>query len=147
MSQFSQTVVYLLLMKSYWFVCLMLSFTHWGRMTHICVSKLTLTGSDNGLAPTRRQAIIRTNVGIFLIWPLRTNFNEIGIKIHTFSFKEIRFKMSSGKWRPFCLSLNVLTCNSDLWKRYEWHNEGHSVWIHHTMACFFVILFCCIRCI
>ena len=32
--------------------------THWGRVTHICVSKLTITISDNGLSPGRRQAII-----------------------------------------------------------------------------------------
>ena len=32
--------------------------THWGRMTHICVSKLNTIGSDNGLSPDRRQAII-----------------------------------------------------------------------------------------
>ena len=27
--------------------------THWGWVMHICVSKLTTIGSDNGLAPTR----------------------------------------------------------------------------------------------
>ena len=32
--------------------------THWGRMTHICVSELSILGSDNGLSPGRRQAII-----------------------------------------------------------------------------------------
>ena len=32
--------------------------THWGRVTHICITKLTNIGSDNGLSPGRRQAII-----------------------------------------------------------------------------------------
>ena len=32
--------------------------THWGRGTHICVGNLTIIGSDNGLSPGRRQAII-----------------------------------------------------------------------------------------
>ena len=32
--------------------------THWGRVTHIYVSKLFILGSDNGLSPGRRQAII-----------------------------------------------------------------------------------------
>ena len=32
--------------------------THWGRVTHICVSKLSILGSDNGLSPGQRQAII-----------------------------------------------------------------------------------------
>ena len=83
--------------------------THRGRVTHICVSKLTNIGSDNGLAPTRRQAIIWTNVGILLIGPLGTNFSEISIEIHIFSFKKIDLKMSSGNWQPSCLSLNVLS--------------------------------------
>ena len=82
--------------------------THWGRVTHICVSKLTIIGSDNGLSPSRRQAIIWTSDGILLIGPLGANFSEILIEIHTFSFKKIPFEMSSGKWQPFCLGLNVL---------------------------------------
>ena len=82
--------------------------THWGRLTHICVSKLTIIGSDNGLSPGRREAIIRTNAGIALMRPLRTNFNDILIAICRFSFKEIHFKMWSGKWRPFCLRFNGL---------------------------------------
>ena len=83
--------------------------THWGRVTHLCVGNLTTIGSDNGLSPGRRQAITWTNVGILLIGPLGTNFKEILIGIHTFSFKKIHLKMLSGKWRPFCLGLNVLT--------------------------------------
>ena len=51
--------------------------THWGRVTHIYVSKLTIIGSDNGLSPGRRQAIIWTNAGILLIRTLVTNFSEI----------------------------------------------------------------------
>ena len=82
--------------------------THWGRVTHICVGNLTIIGSDNGLSPGRRQAIIWTNAGILLIGPWETNFSEILISIHTFSFKKIHLKISSVKWRPFCLGLNVL---------------------------------------
>ena len=81
---------------------------HWGRVTHICVSKLNIIGSDNGLSPDRRQAIIWTNAGLLLIGPLGTNFSEIFIEILAFSFKKIRLKVSSAKWRPFCLGLNVL---------------------------------------
>ena len=83
--------------------------THWGRVTHICVSNLTIIGSDNGLSPHRRQAIICTNAGILLIAPLGTNFNENLIGIQTFSFYKMHFKMSSAKWRPFCLGLNVIS--------------------------------------
>ena len=84
--------------------------THWGWVTYICVNKLTIIGSENGLPPGRRQAIIWTNAGILLIGPLGTNFNEILIKIQTFSFKKMHLKMSSGKWPQMasCLGLNVL---------------------------------------
>ena len=82
--------------------------THWGRVTHICVSKLTIIGSDNGLSPERRQAIIWTNVGLLSIGPLGTNLGEILSEIHTFSFKKMHLKTSSEIWRQFCLGLNVL---------------------------------------
>ena len=82
--------------------------THWGRVTHICVSKLTTISSDNGLSPGRRQAIIWTNAGKLLIGRLGTNFSDNLIGIQTFSFKKMPLKMSSAKWRPFCLGLNVL---------------------------------------
>ena len=58
--------------------------THWGRVTYICVSDLILIGSDNGLSPGRRQAIIWTNAGILLIGLLGTNFSEILIEICIF---------------------------------------------------------------
>ena len=102
---------------------------HWNlnslRPGNICVSNLTIIGSDNGLSPGRRQAIIGTSAGILLIVPQGTNFSAILIKIHTFSFKKMYLKMSailsqlpfclglnvllSGNWRPFYLGLNVLT--------------------------------------
>ena len=53
-----------------------------------CVSKLTI-------------------IGILLIGPLGTKFCEILITINTFSFMKMHLKMSSAKWQPFCLSLNV----------------------------------------
>ena len=90
-------------------------FSHWCVNTlrpsdaFICVVDLTIISSDNGLSPGRRQAIIWTNAGILLFGPLGTNFSEILIEIQTFSLKKIHLKMSSAKWRPFCLGLNVLT--------------------------------------
>ena len=86
--------------------------THWGQVTHICiseVSELIIIGSDNGLSRGRRQAIIWSNAGILSIGTLGTNFSEIFIEILTFSFKNMRLKVSSGKWRPFCLGPNVLS--------------------------------------
>ena len=69
--------------------------THWSRMTHICVGKLSIIGSDNDLSPGWRQSIIWTNAGIFLIRPLGTNFSEIWIETETFSVKEMHLKMAS----------------------------------------------------
>ena len=79
----------------------------WSNNANIWASKLRSIGSDNGLPPGRRQAIIWTNAGILSIGPLGTNI-EILIEIHTFSFKKMHMKMSSGKWRLFCLSLGVI---------------------------------------
>ena len=78
-------------------------------MTHICVGNLTIIGSDNGLSPGRRQAIIWTNAEMLLIGTLGTNSSEIVIEMHTFSFKKTHLKLSSAKWQPFYLGLNVLT--------------------------------------
>ena len=79
--------------------------TRWGRLTHICVSKLTIICSDNGLLPGRRQAIIWTNAGILLIWTLGTNFSDILSENQIFSFKKMHLKMSSAKsyHRPQCV--------------------------------------------
>ena len=111
------------------------SLTHWGRVTHICVSKLTIIGSDNGLSPGRRQAIIWTNAGLLLIGPLGTNFSEILSEIRSFSFKKTHLKMSSAKWRLSRLDLNVWTtihstslypfCFSCKIRLYQWRYVGY----------------------
>ena len=88
-------------------------------MTHIFVSKLTIIGSDNGLSPDRRQAIIWTNAKILLIGPLGTHVSETLIEIHSFSFQENEFEMSSGKGRPFCLGLNLLNAS--------WRHDAHTL--------------------
>ena len=73
---------------------------------------LTIIGADSALSPGRRQAIIWTNARILLIGPLGTIFVEILIGFQIFSYKKMHLKMSSAKWRPFCLGLDVL--------RYGW---------------------------
>ena len=69
--------------------------------------KYTNIASDNGLSPIRRQAIIWTNAVILLIRPQGTSFSEILFETRKFSFKKMHLKMTSAKWRPFCLGLNV----------------------------------------
>ena len=101
-------------------------------MTHICVGKLTNIGSDNGLSPERRQAIIWTNAGILLIVPLGTNFNEILIEIQTFSFENVvcemlfissrpqRFNIMAGTWKQpvFKKQHSVSLCKSYIYMAY-----------------------------
>ena len=82
--------------------------THQGRVTHICVDKLIIIGSDNGLSPDRRQTIIWTNDWLLSIGPLRTYCSENLIRIQHFSLKKMHVKMASAKWRPTCLRINVL---------------------------------------
>ena len=80
--------------------------THWGRVMHICISKLTIIGSNNGLSPGRRQAIIWTNVGISSIGPLGTNFSEIligNIFIEGNAFEIVVWKMAAILSRPQCV--------------------------------------------
>ena len=65
-------------------------------MTHICVSNLTIIGSDTGLSPGRRQAIMWINAEIVWIVFLETDFSEILIEIYVVSFMKMHLKMSSG---------------------------------------------------
>ena len=92
-----------------WHIPITIPLTHWGQVTHICVSKLTTIGSDNGLSPGRCQAIIWINARILFIQTLGTNCSEILGKIHSFSFKKMQLKMLSAKGHLFSLSLNELT--------------------------------------
>ena len=104
------------------FIAICSSLTHWSRVTHLCVSKLTSTASDNGLSPGRRQAIIWTNARILLTGHIGTYFSEILIEILIFSFMKMRLKVSSGKWRPFCLGLNALSFIHRKWMQHiKWH--------------------------
>ena len=81
----------------------------WLSDAYICVSKLSIIVSDNGLSPGRCQAIIWSSAGILVNWTtgnkLQRNINQnSSIFIHD----ENAFEMLYGKWRPFCLGLNVL---------------------------------------
>ena len=51
---------------------------------------------------------------------LRNKSHEILIEIQTVPFKKMHLEESSGKWRPVCLSLNVLNIDLD---RYYLHTQ------------------------
>ena len=103
-------------------------------MTHICVSKLTIIGSDNGLSPGRHQAFIWTNAGILLI----LTWGQISVKSCAkfiyiiYVYKKMHLKMSSAKWRQFCLGLNMLT-----------NRVAYFTWWRHQMETFSALLAIC----
>ena len=53
---------------------------------HICISKLTIIGSDTVLSLGRHQTMIWSDAEILLIGPLGTNFSEILNEIYKLSF-------------------------------------------------------------
>ena len=98
-----------------------LTLTRWGRVTHICINKLT--------KPGQCQPIIRTSVGIFLIGPFGTNFREILIEIYTLSFKKIHWKMVPILSGPQCVNGWVMGCVLWVCWRKLTGIRGH--WITH----------------
>ena len=91
--------------------------THWGRATHICVGYLSIIGSDNGLSPGLRQAIIWTNDGILLIRPLgkklQWNFNRNpNIFIKKNAFEIVICEMAAIHSRPQCVKGLSIYCKA-----------------------------------
>ena len=103
-------------------------------MTHICVSKIIIIGSDNGLLPSHylNQCwnIVNWNIGNKLQWNCNPN--------QYISIQEMHFKMSSAKWLPPYLSLNVLNGlgmgNNVLWTLEEYRIVLWSEIQHGPMA-------------
>ena len=58
--------------------------------------------------PAGCQAIFWINADLILVGTLGMDFSAIWSKTQWNSYKKM--KMSSGKWLPSCLGLNVLTC-------------------------------------
>ena len=115
-------------------------------MMHICVIKPAIIGSDSGLSPSRRQAIIWTNDGILLIGSLGKNLSEILIKIYTFPFKKLHLKMWTqarfvNSWLQLC------PIQSTAWSKasavvelicFSWNS-----WWRHQMETFSALLAIC----
>ena len=110
---------------------------------YICISKLTIISSDNGLLPHKCQTIIWTNDEILLVGPLGTNLSEILIEIQTFPFKKMHLKMSSENWQPNCLDLNVLIEHCFVVETFyvsdeilcKWWNNPYPTWLPHLHHC------------
>ena len=63
---------------------------HWGRVSKICIGKLTVIGSDNGLLPGQRQVIIWTNavIWILLIGILETKLMKFYLEFKHFHWRK-----------------------------------------------------------
>ena len=80
---------------------------------------LVITGSGNGLLPVKHHAITWTNEDLFWIWPWGTKFCEIWNDLKHFHWWNCICKCYLPKWRPSCISLNVLkSCSFALFVKY-----------------------------
>ena len=109
--------------------------THWGRVTHICIGKLTILGSDNGLLPGWRQAIIWTNAVFLSTGPLRTYFSEYLSKNTTIFIEEnahesVACEMASILSRPQCVKQKWLQTNH--WVCYMGHDSSVAWLVNKT---------------
>ena len=74
---------------------------------HMCVSKIAIIGSDYGLWLCRRQDIILTSAGIFLIRTWGTNYSDILIAINASLFRKLHLKCwetAANFSRPQCVN-------------------------------------------
>ena len=97
-------------------------------MTYKFVSKLIITGSDNGLLPGQRQVIVWTNAGILLIGPLGNKLKWNPNQDSYIFFKEnalenVVWKMAAILSRPHCVNTVTTTLLSWWWYcEYYFHN-------------------------
>ena len=84
-------------------------FTHWGRVTHICVSNQTTICSVNGLSPGRRSHYLNKCWNIVnwtfrdkLQWNINRNSNS---SIHENAFESIVCEMTAILFRSQCVKI------------------------------------------
>ena len=98
--------------------------THWRRVTHICVSKLTIIGSDNGLSPGRHQTIIWTssNLRNKLQWSIKRNSY---IFILENGFENVVCEMAAILSRTQCVNSLPSGRWDNIFKRVSYHIEDY----------------------
>ena len=82
--------------------------THWGRATHICVGKLTIIGSDNGLSPWPVPSDYLNQCWNIVHWTIGNKFQcnvnrNWYIFIKENPFENVVWKMSAILSRPQCV--------------------------------------------
>ena len=111
------------------------TFTHWGQVTLICLSNLTIIGSGNGLSPGRCHAITWTHAGILLTDKLQWNFNQISyIFIQASAFEKVFCKMADILSQPQCLNklYHCRDLNAHEYKLYEIQIQIMLIQIKHV---------------
>ena len=89
--------------------------THWSRVTHICVSKLTIIGSDNGLSPGRRSHYLNQCCDI-VKWTLRNKLLlNLSRKSYVF-FQENPYENGARKM----VAISLITCASAIALLSKW---------------------------
>ena len=79
------------------------------RLGDVCQSQLWPMGSSHTLSHSINSNRYSTQMcHAYPDIPLTLNWHNSRGNTDTFSFKKMYLKMSSGKWRPSCLGLNVL---------------------------------------
>ena len=114
--------------------------THWGRVTHICVGRLTNIGSNDGLSPNRRQAFIWTNTREIVHWTsrnkLKWNFNHDScILFHENPFRYVVWKMAAIVSRPPCVYVmdrfvDMISNNTTI--GFEWNRDTFTIVLLHV---------------
>ena len=118
----------------------------WGHHVEFCVWKIghyfwrrvyasvkcAIIGSDNGLSPSRRQAIIQTNARILLIRPLGINLSELLIEINIFSFQANVFE--NGVWEMASISFRPQCVNIEGWYIMRTHNGTYCMFAAMKLA-------------
>ena len=99
------------------FLCKLFLWTHRGRMMRLCIVKPIRCWFIKCFFSSSAPSHFLTNAAKLLIGQLWTNLNEICVNKQMFPHKKINLKTSSAKWRPFCLSLNMLI------SLYLWHEQ------------------------
>ena len=85
----------------------------WLKYPLICLSRLDCCNRRNSVEA--KWILSMTELNSWSQDPLSLyRIKFVLINIHTFSFKRMHLKMSSAKWRPFCLGPNVSRQNASI---------------------------------
>ena len=107
----------------------LISLTHRGRVTHLCVSKLNIIGSDNGLSPLYSHYlnqcwnIVNWDPGNKLQWNINQN-SWIFIKENP--SQNVVWKMAAILSRPQCVNISLSFLQISLLMEVKWCKQNQN---------------------